>query len=184
MKNIEYINNYITKLPLYKYYTGVIFLKERKYERQKATEYAKKWAHGRNPKYYNFDQVGGDCTSFVSQCIYAGSGIMNYNKYGWYYKNGNDKAPAWSGVEYLYKFMTQNKGVGPYGEEVGIQSVQKGDIIQLSFDGKVFGHSLLVIEKDIIKTLIATHTQDEYGRNIETYNFKKIRYIHINGVRY
>lgn len=63
-------------------------------------------------------------------------------------------------------------------------SIQKGDIAQLSFDGNVFAHSLLIIEKDINKILIATHTQDEYGRNIATYNFNKIRFIHINGVRY
>ena len=125
-------------------------MKEKIYDRQKSIEYAKKWAYGRNPKYYNFDPVGGDCTSFISQCIYAGSGIMNYNRYGWFYKNGNNKSPSWSGVEYLYKFLTQNKGVGPYGEEVGVQSIQKGDVIQLRFDGNVFGHSLLVIEKNII----------------------------------
>lgn len=159
-------------------------MKEKIYDRQKSIEYAKKWAYGRNPKYYNFDPVGGDCTSFISQCIYAGSGIMNYNQYGWFYKNGNNKSPSWSGVEYLYKFLTQNKGVGPYGEEVGVQSIQKGDVIQLSFDGKIYGHSLLIVEKDLNKILIATHTQDEYGRNIATYNFNKIRYIHINGVRY
>ena len=42
------------------------------------TEYANKWAFSRNPKYYNFDNIGGDCTSFVSQCILAGSNVMNY----------------------------------------------------------------------------------------------------------
>ena len=109
---------------------------------------------------------------------------MNYDRYGWYYRNGNDKSPSWSGVEYLHKFLTQNKGAGPYGEESNIQSVQVGDIIQLSFDGKIFGHSLLIIEKNPNKTLISTHTQDEYGRSIATYNFSKIRFIHINGVRY
>lgn len=159
-------------------------MKEKIYERQQAIQYAKTWAFGRNPKYYNFDSVGGDCTSFISQCIYAGSKVMNYNKYGWYYNNGNDKSPSWSGVEYLYKFLTQNKGIGPYGKEVKMQEAQNGDIAQLSFDGNVFGHSLLIIEKDENKILVATHTQDEYGRNIETYRFKKIRFIHIKGVRY
>ena len=55
-----------------------------KYNRQKAIEYANKWAFKRNPKYYNFDSLGGDCTNFVSQCIYVGSNKMNYTKlYGW-----------------------------------------------------------------------------------------------------
>ena len=55
-------------------------MKEVQYDRQKAYNYAQKWAFKRNPIYYNFDNVGGDCTSFVSQCIFAGIGIMNYTK--------------------------------------------------------------------------------------------------------
>ena len=43
------------------------------YNRNAAISYAKKWALARNPEYYNFDVVGGDCTSFVSQC-YHGDG--------------------------------------------------------------------------------------------------------------
>ena len=50
-------------------------MRERKYDRNKVVEYAEKWAYSRNPKYYNFDLIGGDCTSFVSQCIFAGSNI-------------------------------------------------------------------------------------------------------------
>lgn len=53
---------------------------KREYQREKAVEYAKKWAYRRNPNYYNYDAVGGDCTNFASQCIYAGSQVMNYNK--------------------------------------------------------------------------------------------------------
>ena len=61
-------------------------MKYKEYDRTAVVEYAKKWAFSRNPKYYNFDSVGGDCTSFASQCIYAGSKKMNYKKdLGWYY---------------------------------------------------------------------------------------------------
>lgn len=85
------------------------------YNRQKVLEYAQKWAYDRNPKYYNFDSVGGDCTSFASQCIFAGSNVMNYSKSnGWYYINGNNKSPSWSGVEFLHKFLITNKLAGPY----------------------------------------------------------------------
>lgn len=37
------------------------------YDRTAVVEYARKWAFSRNPQYYNFDAVGGDCTSFASQ---------------------------------------------------------------------------------------------------------------------
>ena len=96
-------------------------MKELIYDRNKVIEYAKKWALSRNPKYYNFDNVGGDCTSFVSQCIFAGANVMNYTKdVGWYYIDGNNKSPSWSGVDFLYKFLINNKSVGPYGKEVKI----------------------------------------------------------------
>ena len=39
-------------------------MKEKSYNRQKVLDYAQKWAYDRNPHYYNFDGVGGDCTSF------------------------------------------------------------------------------------------------------------------------
>ena len=95
------------------------------YQRDKVYEYAKKWACDRNPKYYNFDPVGGDCTSFTSQCIYAGIGVMNYEKInGWYYLNGNNKSPSWSGVKYLYQFLTENKGSGPYGIEAKKEDIE------------------------------------------------------------
>ena len=164
-------------------------MKNRKYDRQKAIQYAIKWAMDRNPKYYNFDSVGGDCTSFVSQSIYAGSGIMNYTTNGWYYKNGNDKSPSWSGVEYLYNFLINNKGIGPYGKEINIDEVEKGDIVQLSFDGKKYHHTLIItdiigFEKKPSSILIASHTEDSYNRRISTYTFEKIRFIKIDGVRY
>ncbi len=50
------------------------------YDRKKAVEYAHKWALKRNPLYYNFDKLGGDCTNFISQCIYHSCNIMNYKK--------------------------------------------------------------------------------------------------------
>ena len=92
-----------------------------KYNRINVYEYAKKWAYSRNPKYYNYDPVGGDCTNFASQCIYSGCLQMNYSKNnGWYYINGNNKSPSWTGVEFLYKFLVSNKGMGPKGKETTI----------------------------------------------------------------
>lgn len=55
-------------------------MKNIKYEREKVLKNAKRWAYDRNPQFYNFDNVGGDCTSFVSQCILVGSNVMNYDK--------------------------------------------------------------------------------------------------------
>ena len=53
---------------------------------------------------------------------------MNYSKYGWYYKNGNNKSASWSGVEYLYKFLVNNKTAGPYGREMALSELEKGNL--------------------------------------------------------
>ena len=151
------------------------------YDRKSAINYAKKWALSRNPQYYNFDSVGGDCTSFVSQCLFAGSKIMNYNsENGWFYKNGYNKSPSWSGVEFLYKFLINNKGYGPRGKEVSKNDIQTGDIAQLSFSGQKFEHSLLILDPSILS--VAAHTYDVLGKRISEYNFSKIRFIHIENV--
>lgn len=163
-------------------------MKEIEYNRQKVLEYAKKWAYGRNPIYYNFDNVGGDCTSFVSQCIYEGTKTMNYMKErGWYYINGNNKSPSWSGVEFLYDFLINNKLVGPYGKKTEQDKIEVGDIAQLSFSGNKFEHTLLIVnienKMNLNKIYIASHTFDSYSKRISEYRFQKIRFIHIEGVR-
>ncbi len=163
-------------------------MKELLYDRNKVIEYAKKWALSRNPKYYNFDNVGGDCTSFVSQCIFAGAKVMNYTKdVGWYYINGNNKSPSWSGVDFLYKFLINNKSVGPYGKEAKINEIEIGDIAQLSFDGDKFEHTLMIVNIEnkftLSKIKIASHTFDSFNKAISEYLFQKIRFIHISGVR-
>ena len=163
-------------------------MKELIYDRDKVIEYAKKWALSRNPKYYNFDNVGGDCTSFVSQCIFAGAKVMNYTKdVGWYYINGNNKSPSWSGVDFLYSFLINNKSVGPYGKEVKINEIEIGDIAQLSFDGDKFEHTLMIVNIEnkftLSKIKIASHTFDSFNKAISEYLFQKIRFIHISGVR-
>ena len=152
------------------------------YNRVNMYEYARKWALSRNPGYYNYEYIGGDCTNFVSQCIYAGCGEMNYNRLsGWYYINANNKSPSWTGVEFLYDFLISNHGAGPRGVESSIDRLEIGDIIQLSFDGVRFGHSLVVVKNgvDIETTLVAAHTFDVFGKRVADYGFERIRFIHL-----
>ena len=159
-------------------------MQTKQYNREKAIEYAKRWANSRNPDYYNYEFLGGDCTNFISQCIFAGTGIMNYNKTnGWYYINANDKSPSWTGVEFLYNFLVSNKSVGPFGNEVTRDIIDIGDVAQLSFDGYKFGHNLIVVNRIGDKIYVATHTFDSFNRSLDTYSFVKARFIKIDGFR-
>jgi hypothetical protein len=149
-----------------------------------AIAYAREWALSRNPRYYNFEGVGGDCTNFVSQALFAGTGVQNYKPtFGWYYNSSYDRAPAWSSAEYLYNFLTSNKGAGPKAREVSMPEVKPGDVIQLSFDGETFTHSLLVLETgnpvSTANIKIAAHSDDSLDRALSTYIYQKIRFLHI-----
>lgn len=155
-----------------------------KYDRQAAFEYAKMWAFKRNPKFYNFDKIGGDCTNFASQCIYAGAGVMNFTPtFGWYYINLNDRAPAWTGVEYLYNFMVNNDGVGPFAEDAPLNKLEVGDVVQLGTATGDYYHSPVVVAVRNGKIYIAAHTYDAFMRPLSSYNFARARGIHILGVR-
>ena len=162
-------------------------MKIKTYNRNKVVEYAEKWAYLRNPSYYNYDNLGGDCTNFASQSIYVGSNVMNYSNIGWFYNNANNKSPSWTGVEFLYNFLINNKSVGPFGKVANINEIRIGDIAQLSFDGKKFSHTLVIVNIfepiNLENILVATHTFDSYGRSISSYDYQKIRYINREGVR-
>ncbi len=159
------------------------------YDRAAAVAYAHKWAYFRNPEFYDFQNIGGDCTNFASQCIYAGSGVMNYTPvYGWYYRTANDRTPSWTGVQYFYNFITTNKGVGPFGSETPIAMMEPGDVVQIATIRDHFHHTPVIVRIDGQPSLdtiyIAAHTGDVDCRPLSSYlTMHKIRFIHIEGVR-
>ena len=119
------------------------------YNRAAAVEYANRWAYFRNPEFYDFSAKGGDCTSFASQCLLAGGGVMNFTPtFGWYYIGVNDRAPAWTGVKYLFNFLTNNSGVGPYGRQVELSEVMPGDLCQLILDEDDWQHTPVITAVD------------------------------------
>lgn len=153
------------------------------YNRSAAVNYAVKWALSRNPVYYNFDGIGGDCTNFASQCIYAGSNVMNYTPVtGWYYINVRNRAPAWTDVNFLSRFLLTNRGAGPHGTLVNKENVLPGDLIQLGYDGK-FQHSLIVLSSENGEITVAAHTINSLFRPLSTYLQNSARFIRIDSIR-
>lgn len=158
------------------------------YNRERAVEYARKWALTRNPLFIDFTGRGGDCTSFVSQCIFAGTGIMNYTPtFGWYYISPEDRAPAWAGVDELFNFLTgapqfieANGGTGPRGIDARTATdIALGDVIQLQNNAGEFYHSLIISGFTDNDILVCAHSDDALDRPISTYNFAMLRIIHI-----
>ncbi len=159
-------------------------MEELKYDRQLVYEYAKKWAFKRNPKFYDFSKIGGDCTNFASQCIFAGAKIMNYTPVlGWFYNSANDRTASWTGVEYLYNFLTTNSGVGPFAKVVPLAELEVGDIVQLGTATGDFYHSPVVVGFSRGQILVAAHSYDAFNKPLSSYNFAQARGLHILGVR-
>ncbi len=160
------------------------------YDRRRAVEYARRWALSRNPLFPNFAGLGGDCTNFISQCIFAGAPVMNYTPtFGWYYISPEDRAPAWSGVDELYSFLTgapsfasQNKGYGPFATDVrDSRELRLGDVIQLANGNGEFYHTLIISDFTENDILVCAHTNDALDRPLSSYNYTSIRALHIGG---
>ena len=162
------------------------------YARDRAVAYAKRWARGRNPLFYNFTGVGGDCTNFVSQCILAGSCVMNLTPdFGWYYRSVNDRAPAFTGVEYFWDFFTgapafaaTNGGVGPFGSPTERDALEVGDVIQLADRVGDFYHTLIVTALADNEIYVSAHSNDVFNRPLSSYDAPAARFLHIEGVRF
>ncbi len=153
------------------------------YNRTEAVNYARKWALLRNPDYYDFQNLGGDCTNFASQSIFAGAKVMNSTKVtGWYYYSLLNRSASWTGVEYLYDFLINNKLVGPYARIVSGERAQPGDIVQLADSSRDFYHSLVITEITP-EILVCAHTYDALNRPLASYTYYTARFIHIEEVR-
>ena len=157
---------------------------EKQYDREKAVAYARRWAFGRNPDYYDFTRIGGDCTNSASQVLYAGAGVMNFTPtFGWYYRSLNDRTPSWTGVEFFYNFLVNNEGEGPYAEEVPLDKLERGDFVQLGRATGDWYHTPVVVGFKNGEILVAAHSYDAYNRPLSSYDAAKVRGIHILGVR-
>lgn len=155
------------------------------YSRENVLNYARRYAFSQNPIFADFRKIGGNCTNFVSQCVYAGCCKMNYTKtFGWYYVSLDNRAPAWSGVEYFYNFITKNEGVGPFGREAEADECEIGDVIQLGNARDGYYHTMIIVGFEGDDFLIAAQTNDAFNRPLSSYSYDFSRFIKIMGVRF
>ena len=155
------------------------------YNRENAVAYARKYAFSQNSQFGNFAGIGGNCTNFVSQCIFAGGCEMNYKPtFGWYYISLDERSPSWTGVEYFYNFITENADVGPFGRVVTRDELELGDVIQLGREAEGYYHTLIVVGFDSDDVLVAAQTDNAYARPLSTYTYDFSRFIKVLGIRF
>ncbi len=144
------------------------------YDRQSAVEYARTWALGRNPSYKDYDQWGGDCTNFISQCVHAGK--VPFDNQGkdeitrWYWYSDTSRTPTWTAADPFRRYLIGNNNenttnYGVYAVQAEYNELEIGDIVQLIYEGRAF-HTMIISQVilddkgDLLDYLICQHTYD------------------------
>ncbi|TVY10175.1 amidase domain-containing protein [Paenibacillus cremeus] len=123
------------------------------YNRAEAVQYADQWWDKSNPSYINFEV---NCSSYVSQCLFAGGAPMNYTgkrNAGWWYK-GREKGQelwsfSWAVADSLQFYLLTSRSGLRATEVPEAWQLDIGDVISYDWDGDGrFQHSTIVTAKD------------------------------------
>ncbi|OQB22824.1 MAG: putative amidase domain protein [Firmicutes bacterium ADurb.Bin182] len=141
--------------------------------RRKAVEYADQYAgaadsgengYKYNPKYKNYNSVGGDCANFVSQVLFEAGGFKKTDT--WNY--AKDGSRAWLKSESLKNFMLYSGRAslivyGNYGKVLALSyKLLPGDIVAYESKGKVKHVSLVTGCDSRGYALVNCHNTDRY----------------------
>lgn len=143
------------------------------YDRIGAVEYARRWALSRNPKFQDYENWGGNCTNFISQCVNAGGIPMD--SYGdnimkqWYWYSDKKRTPSWTGSQPFFQYFVGNNkdntnDFGVYAVESNYDEMELGDVVQLIKDGKAY-HTMIITgvlfdEDEVYDYLVSQNTYD------------------------
>ena len=135
------------------------------YNREKAREYALKWATSSNKEYYNYINDGGDCTNFVSQVLRAGGLEFVGSKENatsiksWFYYSSNlpNRTSTWTaanpfnlhfGKEYkrAYKYREYKIEDALKNWDEIYSTIYIGDIVQYSRPNNIAFHSQAITD--------------------------------------
>ena len=159
-----------------------------RYNLENAVNYPLQYALTKNPEFHNYNNQGGNCTNYISQCLFAGAPQMNFNRTnGWYYLSPWETSISWANVVPLCNFLTSNKAEGVFASESPLEMCEIGDVIQLKFYGnETYTHSLFITE---IKShtpsgiYICANTRDVKNIPLSSYRFEEFKLLHILGYR-
>ncbi len=166
------------------------------YDREAAVAYAMRWTFERHPEWPAYDEHGGNCANFTSQCLLAGGIPMDYqgaDQWKWYgetpslRQRPSGRSPSWASVDSFYEYVTKNGGFGLVAEpDADYWSGEPGDILQLGFLGD-WRHSVLIVGvvKDpdgrTVDYLLSSNTADQLNYPASAYAYTMQRLIKIDG---
>ena len=122
------------------------------YDRIAAVEYARRWALDRNPNFKDYEEFGGNCTNFISQCINAGGIPMDHQGNNimkqWYWYSDKNRTPSWTGSQPFFEYLINNNNddtdnFGVYASESTYDELELGDLVQLIENGRAY-HTMII----------------------------------------
>lgn len=147
------------------------------YNREKASEYGQDYGLKMNSNYMNYENDGGDCTNFTSQCLRAGGINMDYEgEYQWYWQSDYFRTPSWTSAKAFRIYALNNNGspvqLGLKAYETVFEEIDLGDIVQYTeathsmiVTGCIYDSEKSVDQwKEKIDVLISQHSGKEGGR--------------------
>ncbi len=170
------------------------------YDRQAAADYANLWVSSdeikRNPDFGIYDELGGNCNNYISQCISAGGIPMDSNGlYQWKYysdevNESNEAAgrsTSWISIDDFYTYCAYNENYGLLAfTNCQLYSAQVGDIIQMNiisgWDHCVIVTKIIYDENgNPIDFLVNSNNSDRGSYPLSAYEAKQLRLIKIIG---
>ena len=177
-----------------------------RYNRSEAVNYAREWSHGRNKGYYSYGKVGGDCTNYSSQCVYAGGIPMDedwksfqyeksiwgivLNPIAWFENNDRytwDVSPAWSTVSKQYEYFSNHYCGGiveisnpdEIAEAISNNVILPGDLMYFKNNAGLH-HSVIITKVEDGMIYYAGHTNNCFDKPLsEGMGSDSIVIIHI-----
>lgn len=124
------------------------------YDRKKAVEYNYKYITKRNPDYFAFDGIGGNCQNLVSQSLHAGgipfdlSGDYKWKSYTSEVDETSDakgRTSSWTGTQNFYDYVKHNDKKGICADsDINMFYAEIGDVGHVGYVD--FSHAVLVVE--------------------------------------
>lgn len=165
------------------------FAQNSSYNRQKAVQYALTYGIKPNSDFRFFKLIGnngGDCTNFISQCLFAGGASMEYrlNQPWWYKKNDayntnyDTCSISWSVAHSLYWFLKVRGKFNTNGlrgiEVYDVNLLEPGDLIQVEDQNHIIFHSAIVTAISFGVPFVTQHTANAVNKNYnQMYRGKK-----------
>ncbi|MFD3514177.1 amidase domain-containing protein [Streptomyces sp. NPDC058657] len=138
------------------------------YNYTEMAKYAERYWKNYNPSYRRFNDVGGDCTNFISQALKAGGWAHDTGLYtdyrNWWY-NSLNQTRSWVNVNYWASFALHSKRTYNLSN---VYQMGLGDILQMDFSNNGSkDHSMITTYRSSRGVPYLTyHSKETYRKSV------------------